>query len=375
MPQQMMQLSEQTYEAWLKRAKAAAKSAAFSAEDVLFGRIAGPHAARPNHGPWQVLMRMDHHGVEKAERQALEDLDGGANGLVLCDAELAPALANLALHKVHLRNEAGDMGALAIQSLVAKLPLDPSRLAIDFGVTTLGVVEGLVRSGFKGPFMQADARNGHEIGLTAGQELGVVLAQVLAAFRLLENWDDIMIAEAISIKLIACQNAFETLAKFRAARVLWRQLLVHCKLPVVPLLLHGETSRLMLSDSDAHGNMMRGVAAVFGACLGGASSICALPFSQAQGTPNGFSRRVARNMQLVMLHEAALWRVDDPGAGAGAIENATRKLCEEAWDVLQKMERGISPRGDLSRSSVRPVIGVTAFQPMAPMPAEIEAVS
>ena len=68
---------------------------------------------------------------------------------------------------------------------------------------------------------------------------------------------------------------------------------------------------------DPHTNILRATAAVFGAGLGGADSISVLPFSLAQGLPNAFARRVARNVQTVLMEEAGLWRVADPASGAG----------------------------------------------------------
>jgi methylmalonyl-CoA mutase len=94
----------------------------------------------------------------------------------------------------------------------------------------------------------------------------------------------------------------------------------------------------MMSAGDAHMNILRATAAIFGAGLGGADSITVLPFSLAQGLPNAFARRIARNTQSVLIAESSLWRVGDPAHGAGAIENLTRSLCEKAWEDFQRIE-------------------------------------
>jgi methylmalonyl-CoA mutase len=96
-----------------------------------------------------------------------------------------------------------------------------------------------------------------------------------------------------------------------------------------------------------------------------------LPFSSMQGVPNKFARRVARNSQLVLLHEAHLWRVEDAAAGAGTIELLTKQICEEARDVMRKAEVGDWPVADRDKASARPVIGVTKYQNVKDPKAEI----
>ena len=128
----------------------------------------------------------------------------------------------------------------------------------------------------------------------------------------------------------------------------------------------------MFSDMDAHGNILRGAVAIFGAGLGGANSICALAFSQTQGTPNAFARRVARNMQHLLLQESHLWRVDDPAAGAGHVEVLTQRFCDEAWTVMRRCESGYWPEGNLSPAGVLPIVGVTKYQASNELPPEIE---
>ncbi len=168
---------------------------------------------------------------------------------------------------------------------------------------------------------------------------------------------------------------FATLAKFRAARILWSEILRASRLPQVPLRLHAETSRVMMAETDAHTNILRSVAAVFGAGLGGADSISVLPFSFNQGMPNAFARRVARNLQNVLLHESHLWRIADPAAGAGAIETLTRDIAAKAWTTLQNAERGTWPSADPAHAKAKPVIGVTVYPPPKELAAEVEAAS
>jgi methylmalonyl-CoA mutase len=77
---------------------------------------------------------------------------------------------------------------------------------------------------------------------------------------------------------------------------------------------------------------------VFCAGVGGADAITVLPFTLALGLPDDFARRIARNTQLILVHEAKLAKVADPAAGAGSFEALTDELCARAWSLLQTIE-------------------------------------
>ncbi len=354
----MQKFSPVNREQWLKRAP--------DAGAALQGRIDGPRALRATHSPWRVFAQMDSTDPVRALNQANDDLAHGAEGLVLTSPHLVPVLKELPLHKISIFNEAGEAGAEAIAELIKTLPLDPSRLSIDFGSANPSFIKHLINQGFSGPFMRADGRVGHAHGLTDAQELGATLSIAKA------RSNDLGTINAISMTLAASQNAFATLAKFRAARIIWRKLLADLKLPNAPLALHAETSRMMMADVDAHTNILRTVTAAFGAGLGGADSMCIMPFSSMQGTPNSFARRVARNLQMIMQHEAHLWRVQDTAAGAGYVEILTQQICDEAWDVMLEADHGNWPTGNRDQSPARPIIGVTKYLNLNEVKVEIE---
>ncbi len=359
----MSEFPKTTRNDWLKRAP--------SAGDALHGRIVGPRAFRATHAPWAIIARMDHRNVARATSQADEDLSQGADGLVLVNPDVSPALERLALHKIILRNEAGDEGAESIAAIVKGQPLDPARLAIDFGIQDPALARDIHAEGFISPLMKADGTMFHTQGADHATELGAVLAEAVGRLQMLDFLDDETRAASVSMKLIAAQDTFPTLAMFRAARILWPQVLSRLKLPLRPLALHAETSRAMLADVDAHTNILRTVSAAFAAALGGADSITVLPFSFQQGMPNSFSRRIARNAQLLLQHESNLWRVDDPAAGAGTIERLTQQICDKALDIMEKALRG-NWTFDQNNNSTKPIIGVSKYQnPIEALP-EIE---
>jgi methylmalonyl-CoA mutase len=349
-----------TREDWLKRCKGDFDVSA------LQGRIQGPRAFRAEHAPWKIFARVDRNDVAQAQ----DDLTQGADGLIIASQEATAVLSHLPLHQFAIRNDAEHSGAKAIRLAVSGQSIDPERLDIDFSITDVDLIKQLRAEGFVGPFMRVDGRVGHAHGLSDAQELGAVLALAKQRFRQLGFLSVEQRVKAVSVTLAASQQMFSTLAKFRAARILWPEVLASCDLPDAALVLHGETSRMMMADVDAHTNILRCVAAVFGAGLGGADSISVMPFSAMQGVPNAFARRVARNSQSVLLHEAHLWRVEDIAAGAGYIEKLTQQLCDEALDVMRKAEKDDWPVG--GQSAVAPVIGVSRYRSDKVLVAEVE---
>ena len=399
---------------WLKRVGTVLKGADFEERLVshtrdgirvepLYGATAGPRIDPARGGPWTVFQRIDHPDPARANAQALDDLAGGADGLTVVfdgaasargfgipHAALAARFESGAFHAIAIRLEGGPNGrsaAEAMARLARAMPVNPELLDISFGMDPIGVlatrgfldepweerakligatVKDLAQD-FRGPFAMADGRVWHEMGASAALELGLVLATAIAYLRSFETVTaQEALARAVSVTLAADQDMFLTLAKFRAMRLLWERLL-----PGAALDLHGETSWPMMAALDPHVNILRACAGVFGAGLGGASSICVLPFSLPQGLPNHFARRVARNAQIVLQEEANLWRVDDPASGAGYVEHLTAEICEKAWGIYRDVEAigGIAKaiesgwvRGQIKEPPRGPVIGVSAYR-------------
>lgn len=348
----------------------------------------GARPLRAQAGRWHVAARLDHPEPAEAARLALADLGGGADSLSLAfagapaargfglkadDVEaLDAALSGVMLDLVRLRLDPAPRGreqALRLADLVARRGHAPSSLQIDFGMDPIGLLAGtgalavalpelgklvadtigdLKGRGFAGPFLAADGRVWHEAGASEAQELGAVLASAVTYLRLLEA-EGVALAEArdaLSFTLVADTDEFVTIAKLRAARLLWDRVQRACGLQPKPVFIHAETAWRSLTRRDPHVNMLRGTIAAFSAGVGGADSIGVQPFTAALGLSDGFARRVARNTQLILLEEANLWRVADPAAGSGGIEALTQALCEQGWRKFQDLEA--ERMGDLS---------------------------
>lgn len=345
-------------------------------------------ALRAECGRWHVAARLDHPQPGEARALAHADLEGGADtltisfagaqaargyGLVADNVEAVDAaLDGIMLDLIRLRIDPapqGRLNALLLAALVEKRGHQPADLMIEFGLNPIGVlasqgtlaatwpeiqrrhastIEVLTRRGFKGPFLAVDGRPFHEAGASEALELGAVLATAVAYLRMLEA-KGLAVTEArdaLAFTLVADTDEFLTVAKFRAARLLWDRVQNACGLTPKPAIIHAETAWRSLTRRDPWVNLLRGTLAAFSAGIGGADSLTVTPFTAALGLPDGFARRVARNTQLILLDESNLWRVADPAAGAGGFEALTESLCEQAWQVFQEFEAQRS--GDLS---------------------------
>ncbi|MEZ5130909.1 MAG: methylmalonyl-CoA mutase small subunit [Mycobacterium sp.] len=188
----------------------------------------------------------------------------------------------------------------------------------------------------------------HNRGGGAAWELAGTVAAATDYLRLLTG-AGIGVADAlgqISFRLVADDDQFMTIAKFRAARRLWARVAQTLDHPEQGgIRLHAVTSRAMMTQRDPWVNMLRTTVAAFGAGVGGADTVQVLPFDDAipggfPDTSPDFARRIARNTQLLLLEESHIGRVLDPAGGSWYVEDLTDTLAARAWSHFQEIESG-----------------------------------
>ena len=335
----------------------------------------GRRALRQKPGAWKISQRMDHPEPETANAMARADLIGGADALTLTisqahaargfgvriegERDLDAALAGIDLDLILLRLDAGARAldlAPAFASMVRNRRLASASLDVDFGHDPVGhlartgvlppgcgtaEMHKLLRdAGFAGHLLLADGRPYHEAGAGEAQELGCVIATAVEYLRLLEA-NGLSLEDArseIAFLLAADADEFLSLAKFRALRLLWAGVESACGLTPKPPRVHAETTFRMMTKYDPFVNILRTTMAVFCAGVDGADAVTVLPFTLTLGLPDNFARRIARNTQLILIHEAKLAKVADPAAGAGSFEALTEELCARAWSLFQNFE-------------------------------------
>jgi len=152
------------------------------------------------------------------------------------------------------------------------------------------------------------------------------------------------VAKKMKFNFSVSANYFLEIAKLRAARMLWAQLVkaygpacdCACKMTI-----HSETGIWNKTVYDAYVNMLRTQTEAMSASLGGADSITVLPFDAAYEQPTEFSDRIARNQQLLLKEESHFSKIVDPAAGSYYLEELTAAIAEQAWKLfLEVQEKG-----------------------------------
>jgi len=330
--------------------------------------------------PWGIIQRVDHPDPAIANAEALHDLENGATGLSLLFAgapsangyglpEISVETVDRVLDKIRLDAisirldarprvlkaaesflAAAERRGIAISKLDAVLGIDPFGALAAIGSipeTVAAAIEkratfaaALSRQGFGGQTFIADGRPVHDAGGSEAQELAYILSCAVAYWRGLEMAGLSLDAarKQIAFLLSADADQYLTVAKFRALRRLWARVEEASAISPAPIRLHAETAWRMMTRRDPAVNWLRTTIAAFSAGIGGANHVTVLPHTAALGLPDRFARRVARNLQLILIDESNVHRVADPAAGSGAIENLTTELSATAWKLFQEIE-------------------------------------
>ncbi len=190
--------------------------------------------------------------------------------------------------------------------------------------------------------MTADGVVAHVAGASEAQELAFMLSALVAYLRAAEK-GGVGPAQAlpkINVALAADIDEFSTIAKLRAARHLIWRVADACGAgdAASAVKINCPTSYRIMAKRDPWTNILRTTIACAGAALGGADAIVVLPFTFALGKPDAFSRRVARNIQIVCQEESHLGRVNDPAGGSWYVENLTDEIAKKAWEIFQDIE-------------------------------------
>ena len=175
------------------------------------------------------------------------------------------------------------------------------------------------------------------------QELGYALAWGNEYLQqLVDAGVDVdLAAKSIKFNMGVSENYFMEIAKFRAARLLWAQIVKQyepkcdcaCK-----MIINATTSTYNQTLFDSYVNLLRSQTEAMSAALGSVHSMVVTPFDAPYEEATDFSERIARNQQLLIKEESHFDRIVDPSAGSYYIEHLTDALAQEAWKIFLKIE-------------------------------------
>ncbi len=292
-------------------------------------------------GDWRIREEIDAADAEEANRMACAAVAAGAEGiafsgiLVESTRELETALRHLDEIPVHF--ERADEPLLRM--LIERQNGTPYAAQISTGCDALASVEFAAETIMAAPAglvpFTIHGEAFAEAGATAVEEAGFALAagvDFLAA--LAERGVDVnRAAAALEFSFAVGSNYFFEIAKFRAFRMLWARAVesfggTH---EAARARIAARTSKWNKTVYDPHVNILRATTEAMAAVLGGADAVTVTPFDACYKAPDEASRRLARNTQLLLKHEAWLGRVADAGGGSYALEAITDFLARESW--------------------------------------------
>ena len=178
------------------------------------------------------------------------------------------------------------------------------------------------------------------------QELGYALAWGNEYMQQLTDAgvDATLAAKKIKFNMGISENYFMEIAKFRAGRMLWAEIVKQYEPKcdcACQMIVNAITTEYNMTIFDAHVNLLRSQTETMSAALAGVHSIVVTPFDAAYEKPDDFSERIARNQQLLLKEECHFNIVVDPSAGSYYIETLTESLAKEAWkEFLAVEEKG-----------------------------------
>lgn len=191
--------------------------------------------------------------------------------------------------------------------------------------------------------LMADAFMLNNAGSYITQELGFALAWG-------NEWLSVLTDKGLTVDKVAnrikfnfgiSSNYFMEMAKFRAARMLWAQIVSAYKPNcdcASKIEMHAQTSQFNMTIYDAHVNLLRSQTETMSAALAGVNSITVTPFDITYKQPDEFSERIARNQQLLLKEESHFNKIVDPAGGSYYIETLTASIAEEAWKLFLEVE-------------------------------------
>ncbi len=355
----------------------------YRAEDLeglkFLGSAAGEfpfvRGTRP-HNRWRVHQSINITSAEEANKEALEILMKGIDslGFVIGEEGITAKQLDTLLEGIHLpsvnllfsgkglanaarlfiekvkgmaiEDKTSIKAQFAIDPIVKNLTLDGAYVCGGDGAECFEAVANLIKSCEEYRHIRIVTLQGSAFsnsGSTIVEELAFSLSAAHDYIvRLMEEGLSIdEVARRITFQMSVTSNYFMEIAKFRAGRLLWANIVkayapkseCACKMRV-----HAVTSEWNQTAYDPYVNMLRGTTEAMSAAIAGVESLEVLPFNYSYEEADTFSKRIARNTELLLKHESHFDQVVDPSGGSYYIENLTSSIAEQAWALFQKIE-------------------------------------
>jgi methylmalonyl-CoA mutase len=264
---------------------------------------------------------------------------------------------------------------ISADQVYGSIDFDPFACALKNGSFCCGSLEDCVKTAknlfdkFATKFpkfrlLSVNAELLHNAGGTAVQELGYALNWTNDYLILLTeaglNIDEI--AKRMTLHVAVGSNYFMEIAKIRAARLLWANMLNVHNAKHTQVFIHASTSKWNKTIYDPNVNMLRTTTEAMSAALGGANSIHVDAYDDPYKCADEFSARIARNQQIILKEESYFDKIVDAPAGSYYIENLTDAIAQHAWKLFQDTEEAGGFTVAFKAGTIQDAIAKTAQQ-------------
>ncbi|MFD1615361.1 methylmalonyl-CoA mutase subunit beta [Gelatiniphilus marinus] len=302
---------------------------------------------------WNICQTIYVSGEKKSNLKAIDAIKGGAESIKFIipndTVSIKDLLKNLNLTSTPLYFELQFLNS----EYVKQLSVIPAKAEIQIQTDIIG---NLARHGNWFSNLKADHKqfesivkqtNGISINTALYQNAGANMVQQLAyglahANEYLNHLENVIENEKkpsiqINFQVSVGTNYFFEIAKLRALRILWSSLASEYKFNTNCHIFATPTIRNK-TLYDYNTNLLRSTTECMSAVLGGANTICNLPYDAIYHKNNEFGKRIARNQLLILKHESYFDKVNNPADGAYYIESLTQQLAIKALELFKDIE-------------------------------------
>jgi len=305
--------------------------------------------------------------------------EGGLSVTTIADWEMA--LKDISIDQVPLFIQGGDSGIAITAMLMAHakaesfqlshisgwIGIDPLAMLAKTGslTTSLSIIYDemaeLTRWAHQNtPHLKTISVSGipyHNSGGTAVCETAYMAATAVEYIKAMLN-RGLLIDDICQSMIFQCaigSDFFMEIARLRAARLVWEKIVSAFggNETSRKMCIHARTSSYNKTKTDPYVNMLRVTTEAFSAISGGCDSLHVEPFDALLGLPTAFSRRIARNVQIVLRDESHFKYPVDPAGGSWYVEDLTAQLAQKIWDQFQQIEKNGGMQVSLEKKQVQ----------------------
>lgn len=300
---------------------------------------------------WKIAQQIAVTDVNSANKKAIEAIEKGAESIIFKIEEvidISQLLKNIDTDTIELQFQFIALHKESISQLLAlKLPKCFINLDIIGNLAKTGnwyhsleedhqFIQELLQQFPQAAILSIDTSIYQNAGANITQQLAYAIAHLNEYFN---HFKDQELPRIQFITAIGGNYFFE-IAKIRALKLLYQTLASEYTTNYTPCTILSFPSNRNKTIYDYNVNMLRTTTESMSAVLGGANTVCNLPYDHIYHHANEFGDRIARNQLLVLKNESAFDLVANPADGAYYIENITQQLAERALAIFKQIEQG-----------------------------------